>query len=63
MADKSIGKKVLEILPEDLQEDLLGYVKDLLVEKGEVKEIPKPEKLSTEQQNKKIDEMLDRIMP
>ena len=60
-ADKTFGKKIMDILSEDLQEDVLEYVKGLLIEKGEVKEVVKPEKLTPEQQTKMIDEILDKI--
>ena len=52
MSDKSLGAMILDLIPESLQEDLIKEVKAKLIEKGEVKEVLKPEKLTTETINR-----------
>jgi hypothetical protein len=61
MADKSLGAKILDLIPESLHEDLLKEVKEKLIEKGEVKEVVKQKELTPKEQTEMIDQILDKI--
>jgi hypothetical protein len=62
MSDKSIGEELLDLLPDDIREDMFKIVKAKLIEKGEVKGIEKPKKLTRDQEAEMIKNIVDNLM-
>jgi len=58
MSDKSIAEKILEVIPEDMREDFIKEMKAMLIERGEVKDVPQKEKLTPGQ----LDQLYDKII-
>ena len=61
-SDKSLGQQILEMMPEDIQEELIKEVKLKLIERREVVEAVKQKELTADEKKKFLDNMLDRIM-
>ena len=49
MSDKTLGEKILQLIPDSLQEDLIKEVKAILIEKGEVTEVVMERELTKEE--------------